>query len=162
MKILYLINTKEFNYHKNLVKDFISVIPGDVIDMSVGGPLDTKYYDIEEAKADVIITFDGSGLDLRTVTDTLSLNNLYSRMAHILFHKPSFYGQLLFKRQNLSMFTFVPKGEDIGECYRKYPEVPNIMEFCELYYKTENDDEHKINRSGIRQWWDIFKKEAML
>ena len=162
MKIMYLIDTKKYGYHKEVADQFLEIIPGEVTDMCNDADQASVYYGIEDAKADVIITFDGCGLDLRTVTDTLSLNNIYARFAHIMFHKTSFYGPLFGARQNLSMFTYVPKGEDITGLKEKYTEVPNITEFPEFYYKAAGDDERAVNRDNIKMWWDTFRKDAML
>ena len=162
MKIVYLINSIEFNYHKNIVDDFTSVTGGDVIDMSDGKPLGDRYYEIEECKADVIITFDLAGHALRTVNDTLSLNNIYARMAHILFLNTDRYGSDLRARQNLSMFTYVVNGTDLKTIREKLTEVWNILDFPPIERKAQNDEQHSNNREMVARWWEDFKKEAML
>ncbi len=162
MNILYLTDSRQFGYHKDLIKDFLSVTGGEVFDLSDDYAKAKKYQDIENFGADVIITFDGAGLDYRTVMDTLSFNNLFARMAHILFHKPSFYGQMLELRQNLSMFTYIPCTEDLSSCRTRYPEIPNLNEFGKCFYKADNEKEHETNRETVRAWWDDFKREAML
>ncbi len=112
MNIIYLINSKEYNYHKSLATDFSEVTGGSIIDMGDGTALGVRYNEIADAAPDVIITFDLAGHALRTGNDTLSLNNIYARYAHILFHKPDHYGRSLEARQNLSMFTYIPNGND--------------------------------------------------
>ena len=162
MNIIYLINSKEYNYHNSLVADFVSVTGGEVIDMGDGTDLGTRYHQIEGMAADVMITFDLAGHVLRTGNDTLSLNNMYARFAHILFHKTDHYGRSLRARQNLSMFTYIPNGQDVKEAGSDLDEVPNIEEFVPVIYKSPDDKEHNDNIESIKRWWDDFRKEAML
>ena len=162
MKIIYLINSKEYNYHKSLAKDFVSVTGGEVIDMGDGTNLGIRYYQIEDITPDVIITFDLAGHALRTGNDMLSLNNVYARFAHILFHKPDHYGRALKARQNLSMFTYIPNGQDVDAAKAVFAEAPNINEFVPVIYKSPNDKERSDNIENIKRWWDDFRREAML
>lgn len=162
MKTLYLINSEKYNYHKELIKDFLIVIPGEIIDMGDGKDYGERFREIDSIHPDIIITYDLAGFELRTGSDTLSLNNIYARMAHILFHKTNYYGGNLRLRQNLSMFTYIPCEENISECRSLYPEIPNICEFVSIMYKADNDTDHKYNQSNIREWWETFKKDAML
>lgn len=162
MKILYLINSAGFNYHKSLIDDFTFVTGGNVIDMSDGKSLGDRYYEIEGCNADVIITFDLAGHVLRTVSGTLSLNNIYARMAHILFQNADSYGADLRARQNLSMFTYVVNGTDLSSARERLTEVWNILEFPQIERKAQNDEQHENNREMIARWWDDFTKEAML
>lgn len=162
MKIIYLINSKEYNYHKSLADDFVSVTGGDIVDMGDGTNLGMRYYEIEKMASYVIITFDLAGHLLRTGNDSLSLNNIYARSAHILFHKPDHYGRNLKVRQNLSMFTYIPNGGDAEAVRAGYPEIPNIDEFVPISYKPADDKEREENIENIKRWWDDFKREAML
>ncbi len=162
MKVIYLINSKEYGYHKNLVTDFVKVTGGEIIDMGDGSNLGVRYHEIEDMSPDAVITFDLAGHILRTGSDTLSLNNIYARFAHILFHRLDHYSRDLKARQNLSMFTFVPEGTDVAAASSAYDEVPNIEEFVPFNYKPANEKEREENIAGIRRWWDDFRKEAML
>ncbi len=162
MKVLYIIDGEKYKYHRDLVGQFLDVTGGEVLDIPDDDMRQMRFGEVGEAGADVIVTFDGVGLDFRTVSDTMSLNNLYARMAHILFHKPSFYDSTLFRRQNLSMFTYIPSGEDTQDFSEKYPEIPNIRNFEECYYKADSNEEREVNAAAIRNWWDGFRKEAML
>ena len=162
MKILYLINSKEYGYHKKLAEDFINVTGGEVIDMGDGTNLGIRYYEINDISPDVVITFDLAGHVLRTGNDTLSLNNIYARFAHILFHKPEHYGRDLKARQNLSMFTFVPNGTDVAAFLSACDEIPNIKQFVPFEFKPADDKEREENMTQIRRWWDDFRKEAMI
>ena len=162
MNIIYLIDSKEYNYHKSLADVFSGVTGGTVIDMGDGTNLGMRYYEIEKLSPDVIITFDLAGHLLRTGNDSLSLNNIYARSAHILFHKPEHYGRNLKARQNLSMFTYIPNGGDAEAVRAEYPEVPNIEEFVPISYKPADDKERKENIENIKRWWDDFRREAML
>ena len=162
MTILYLIDSKEYNYHKSLANVFIGVTGGSIVDMGDGTNLGSRYYEIEGMSPDAIITFDLAGHLLRTGSDSLSLNNIYARFAHILFHKTDHYGRDLKARQNLSMFTFIPHGENVEIVKSNCPEVPNIKEFVSISYKPSDDREREINTENIKCWWDDFKREAML
>ncbi len=162
MIILYLINSKEYIYHKSLVEDFVGVTGGEVIDMGDGTNLGDRYHEIDGMASDVIITFDLAGHILRTGNDTLSLNNIYARFAHILFHKTDHYGRDLKERQNLSMFTFVPNGTDVEAFLSTYDEIPNIEQFVPFNYKPSDYKEREENIAQIRRWWDDFRKEAMI
>ena len=83
-------------------------------------------------------------------------------MAHILFHKPSFYGQMLNYRQNLSMFTYIPYTEDLMACREQYPDIPNLYLFGKFYYKADNETERETDKNTISLWWEEFKRDAML
>lgn len=162
MRVLYLINSKEYNYHRRLSEDFLAEVPGELIDMADGTPLGDRYYEIEKMHPEVIITFDLAGHVLRTGNDTLSLNNIYARIAHILFQRSDRYGNDLKCRQNLSMFTYISKEEDTSSLRERFPEIPNICEFVPVAYKTDNEEDRVENRRNIITWWEEFKKEAML
>ena len=135
---------------------------GEVIDMGDGTNFGERYYEINDMTPDVVITFDLAGHILRTGNDMLSLNNIYARFAHILFHKTDHYRRDLKARQNLSMFTFVPKGTDVAAASLSYNEVFNIEEFVPINYKPNSDKEREDNIAGIKSWWDDFRKEAMV
>ncbi len=162
MKVIYLINSKEYGYHKTLIPDFTQTVPGEVFDMSDGTDLATRYGQINDTDADVVITFDLAGHILRTGSDTLSLNNLAARMAHILFQRTQMYAEDIKARQNLSMFLYLMNGEDVAGCRARLEEVPNISEFCAIERKAGSEEEHEKNRHSIALWWEEFKKEAML
>lgn len=162
LTIIYLINTKEYNYHRSLSTDFVGVTGGSVIDMGDGTDLGVRYHEIENARPDVIITFDLAGHILRTGNDALSLNNIHTKCAHILFHKPDHYGRDLKVRQNLSMFTYIPSGSDTKDVRNDLSEVPYVEEFVPVSYKPADDREREENTVNIKHWWDDFCKEAML
>ena len=162
MKLIYLIDSAKYPYHKRVIMDFTDVIPGKVLDMSDGVPYGNRYRQIDEADPNVVITLDLAGHVLLTGNGTLSLNNIYARIAHILFHGPQHYGRDLKARQNLSMFTYIPSGEDAGKCGSSLPEVPNVMSFVPFDYKADDEAEHAVNRDNIAKWWEEFKKDAML
>ncbi len=162
LTIIYLINTKEYNYHRSLSDDFISVTGGSFIDMGDVTDLGVCYHEMENIRPDVVITFDLAGHVLRTGSDTLSLNNIYTKCAHILFHRPDHYGRSLKARQNLSMFTYIPAGSDTKAARNDFPEVPDIREFVPVSYKPADDHEREENITNIKRWWDDFCKEAML
>ncbi len=161
MRILYLIDSKK-NYHKRILPQFLEITGGEVIDMADPIPLSDMYFRIEEYRPDVVITFDLAGFELRTSSDTLSLNNIYARMAHILFGSSGNYGADIKARQNLSMFTYIPDGEDCSEFLRRNPLIANVACFKAFDRNAESDEEKEKNISSIRAWWSEFKTEAML
>ncbi|MBQ8666568.1 MAG: hypothetical protein IJ526_06875, partial [Lachnospiraceae bacterium] len=79
-----------------------------------------------------------------------------------LFHKTDYYGCDLKARQNLSMYTYIPAGENVEDTRENYPEVPNIEEFAAVSYKPADESEHRDNIDKIKQWWADYKREAML
>ncbi len=162
MRTIYLTDNRKFSYHRDLIKDFIGAIPGDIMDMSDGTDFGVRYAKIRDMAPDVVITFDLAGHVLRTGSDTLSLNNIHARMAHILFHKTDYYGSDLKPRQNLSMFTYIPVDEEADACRERFREVPNISSFVHINYKACNEAEHKENALNIAAWWEVFKEDAML
>lgn len=161
MKILYIINSSKYRYHNSLVTDFISITGGNTIDTAGADP-GKQYYEIKEIAPDVVVTYDLAGHIYRTGNDTLSMNNIYAKFAHILFHRAEHYGHELKARQNLSMFTFIPQGEDIVSYRGRFPEVPNITEFVPFSYMPVNENERENNLVNIKCWWDDFKKISML
>ncbi len=161
MKTVYLIDSSKYGYHKGILADFTDIVPGEVYDLAFDEN-EIMYNDIAGSGADVIITFDTSGFSYRTVMDALSFNNIYARFAHILFHKPDYYKSTIKDRQNLSMFMYIPNGEDVSACETLCPDVPNIREFGPFRYKASTEEEHEINKDTVRKWWEEFKKEAML
>ena len=162
MNTLYIINSREHKYHKDIIGDFMYVLPGSIVDMSEVTNPGTGYREVEQSQPELIITFDLAGHVFRTESDTLSLNNIYTRCANILFHKTDFYGNDLKARQNLSMFTFTVNTEDAEHCRERFPEVPNISRFAAIDYKAATPEQHEENRKNIAGWWEEFKREAML
>ena len=162
MNILYLTNTKQYSYHKKMADDFIIVTGGRLINIADEPDLGQCYHNISGSDPDVIITFDLAGHVFRTGTDKLSLNNIYARFAHILFHKPDYYGHDLKTRQNLSMFTYVPLGMLSDSLRKELSEVPNILEFVQIDYKSDTVDSRNDNQNNISLWWNDFRKAAML
>ena len=161
MKIIYLINSRKYIYHENLAKDFVSVTGGEIMDTAGADP-GVQFYEIKEKDPDAVVTFDLAGHVFRTGNDALSLNNIYARYAHILFHGPDHYGSELKVRQNLSMFTYIPNGENTAFYRSRLSEVPNIEVFVPISCEPADDKERSDNLSNIRRWWDDFKEEAML
>jgi len=161
MKIIYLIDSNNYNYHKKLAADFVSITGGEITDTAGADP-GILYYEIKVQAPRVIITFDLAGHVFRTGSDTLSLNNIYARFAHILFHRSDHYAVELKARQNLSMFTFIPNGEDVAYYRDRYPDVPNIDRFVPFIYNASDEYEQQSNLANIRQWWNDFQRKAML
>lgn len=159
MKVAYLINSNKYSYHKELVKDFLQIIPGDVEDLA------NWNYTIVDAIADrnydLVIMFDLVGHEYRTTSETLSFNKLKCRVANIIFRRISEYSYAHY-RQNLSSFMYISKRDALDMIREKFDEVPNIDYFEDIQYKASSVEEHNKNVECIKCWWDKFKKEAML
>lgn len=162
MKIIYLIDTKKYPYHTNVIKDFIHVIDGEIVDIATVNDLGSTYYSIEEYGPRVIIAFDLVGHSFRTGSGTLSLNGIYCRIANVLFQKVQVYGNDIRLRQNLSSFMYITERDDLLSVRENCSELPNIEYMKEITYKASTDEEHEENQSIIRNWWLDFKKEAMI
>lgn len=159
MRIAYVINSKQYNYHKSVLSDFTAVIPGEVYDLA-----EWNYRIVSEIVQndfDVIIFFDLVGHVYRTTSDTLSFNELTSRVAHILFRRTEEYVNIGY-RQNISSFMYISKRDDIGRVKNKCDEVPNIEYFEDFKYKAESGDEHDMNRDSIKKWWGRFLEDARI
>lgn len=162
MKVVYIINSKKYAYHKQVLNDLMQICSGEVYDMSDGCEHNVRYNQIAECRADVIITLDAAGFELRTGNDTLSLNSLYCRCAHILFGKIDSYGSDIKARQNLSMFTYISTRNNLEEVSKQLREVPNIEYFCEYEYKSSDENRLRENRENLSKWWEAFCKSAMV
>lgn len=162
MKILYLIDTKKYTYHKNIIEDFKTVIDGEVMDLSNISDLGSAYHSIDQFKPNVIIIFDLIGHEFKTGNGTLSLNGIYCRIANVLFQKVQVYGNETKLRQNLSSFMYISERDDVILVKDNCPDVPNIDYLKGIQYKISSEEEHLENQNKISLWWQDFKKEAMI
>lgn len=162
MNIIYLINSKEYNYHSSLADTFNKVIPGKVINVNDYEDPSEGYREIKQSNPEVIITFDLAGHVFRTGMDELTLNALPCRIANILFQKRNSYGVQIKKRENLSTFMYISANDDVLDARKYLEEVPNIDSFPEIEYKNRDISSNQDNIKAIEKWWDSFKRDAMI
>lgn len=169
MNILLIIDKKRYKYHGEIELDFESALVNyfenrgenslEVIDVGVNiGEYEMFSY-LKSKTVDFIITVDFAGFNMTTTSDTLSFNGLHARMAHILLQKREMYSSLLNYRQNISMFTYFQKGEDIDLLIKKYPGITNIREIDRIYYKNLSKVEHEQNVDVIEKWLDVAMRD---
>ncbi len=162
MKILFVINSGKFAYHNILYSDlaeefrnFWTDRTGDAVELfcvdmnqinTQGKALYELFYEIQDVNADLIVTLDCAGFELRTEGDGLSLNILPSRMIHILCGRKEMFREELSLRQNFSMFLCSMAGESFGE------HIPNVCDFPKVMYKSADAADRMSNREAVREW----------
>lgn len=170
MKILIVYNSQKYKYHEKTVETILAVAMKqfgkdtvvDKLDMSSDCPLHELFYRIRDNGAQLIITLDLAGFELRTENDSISLNGIHSRIVNILLKgSDSFAGELKC-RQNLSMYTYIPARENHEAVSRRYPGIPNLSVFCEYDYTADSDDKLSQNRNNLELWFKNMTEEIRL
>lgn len=165
-KAVIVLNTKKFYYHSTLFSLFgreLEKAGFELASYDLGStkPEHEKYYDIDNLKPDLILSFDLSGFELRTENDTLSLNNFGCRIACLLFQPYGTYGGSLEQQMNFSMFLYTVRPEDAAEMKVRYPNIPNLS-------AVPGIEPDELFSSGARYapliqgWLESFRKEAEL
>lgn len=177
MNILILSDTSKYSYHKNAIADLENVIFScqkdndrnsqvGIIDLSDNSPMNIHFRKVKSFNSDLIINLDFSGFIFRTEGESISLNDLHSRIVNIMFQKPEYYTDELSFRQNLSMFTYFPSRivaaeNDLKILIDKYPNIPNIRIMCEYDYKAISDNDKEINLYNLRKWIGEMFEDVM-
>lgn len=159
MRVAYVINSEQYPYHKQILSDFESVVPGKIYDVA-----EWDYRIVNEivnCKYNVVIFFDLAGHQFRTTSDTLTFNKLTCRVANILFRRVEEYMHVEC-RQNLSSFMYISRRDNLEQVKRRCVEVPNIFYFPEFRYKADSEEEHAFNMESVKVWWSDYIKEAMI
>ena len=169
MEVLFLINTKKYGYHSRIIKDFTEAVCDNyldancrIIDFAEATPLHELYNQIISNKSDLIITFDYSGFELTTEGDTLSLNTVPAKMAHILFQNIDRYRLEISYRQNFSMFTCISNNDDINNWKNVSENICNIEKFPELNIASDTEEVHISNKGNINKWINDFMKKLRI
>lgn len=169
MDIIILINSKLFDYHKHISDDFIqsihNVIPDStikIIDMNSNLFLHEIFGLIKEFKPQLLINFDYVGFSLHTESGTLSLNQLPMQCANIQFKSKSHYINELSFRQNFSMYTYIPKDENLNEYILEFPHITNFSYFCNITINNLNEYLNSKNKHSISKWLPKMLKDLWL
>lgn len=162
MKILLIIDSKNYKYHNDIFIDFENALvnffedKGDnsleVIDVGIDEEEHVIFNYIKGLAPDFVITVDFAGFNMRTTGDSLSYNGIPCRMAHYLIRSREAYLSLLNYRQNFSMYTYIQESDDINEWKNKYPGITNIGYCGKINYKNISDTEHRENVELIEKW----------
>jgi len=154
MKILFIINSSRHKKHNKLMNDVKTALESKheylLVDMAANKELHLLYRDIIASHANLVITFDMAGFELRTEGNETSLNLLTQRVVHLLFDKPYKYQAELSEWLNLSHFLFVPADTDIDEFVANHSNIPNVMAMPDW------------NNNSISEWFERISKELML
>lgn len=177
MNVLILSNTTKYSYHKTVREDLENIISSyyhnnDIsyelykVDLACNKPMHVFFRTIRETNSDLIINLDFSGFVFRTEGESISLNDLHSRIVNIMFKKPDFYQDELSFRQNLSMFTYFPSRivaaeNDLKVLIDKYPNIPNTRIMCEYDYKAISDSEKETNLHNLQKWIGEMFEDVM-
>lgn len=164
MRVLMLINTSEYRYHEKfaeIISELDEVSSILVIDFAKEKIPHITFGKISDADVDIIINLDLVGFSLLTESDSISLNDINTRIVNILFHNNDFYGKQLKYRQNLSMFTYFSSYEkkDLKEIKKEFRNIPNAKEFCEFDYKNI---ENSCNICNLQKWIGHMKEDVRI
>ena len=127
--------------------------------MSVDESEHEKYAYVKNLCSDLIITLDCAGFDMLTTGNTLSYNTLPCYMAHVLTKNDTTFNRYFEYRQNFSMITYYPEGEDMGLRQGKYPGITNALEMKKLVYRNIGEKDHIENVAKIQLWLRQMLKE---
>jgi hypothetical protein len=166
MKIVFVINSKKYFYHKDMLRQFL--ISAEkygtcrIIDLSVGTAFHMIYDEIEQSGCDLLISLDLAGFEFRTETNTLSYNNLGCRMAHVLFRGMHEYREELRQQMNFSMFLFSMREEDVAVMNDRYPNIPNVERIERMEYRHPAEEDMAKSRNIINKWFAHIMDEMEL
>ncbi len=133
LKIVVIINTLDHKNHQDIaarLKRALSDHEVIIFDLNCCMQEHERYYTIRDMRADLIITLDMAGFEMKNIMGVISYDSLKCRMAHLLFDKAYKYSEKLECLQNLSMFTYIRQEEDADEFGKNWPTVPNVMKHC--------------------------------
>lgn len=166
MKIMFVINSKRYSYHKDILRNFTETAEGygifQTLDMGDNLSLSAKYDRIVKSECDLLISFDCAGFEFRTETNTLSYNNFGCRMAHILFRSMDEYREELRQQMNFSMFVFSERVDDVSAISERYPNIPNIELMERLEHSQCKNENIRKNRQIVMEWFRHIIEEAEL
>lgn len=154
MKVAFIINPKINKKHEQYIADIENAFPFSTeyksIDMSVDKPLHEHFHELNSYGANLIVTMDGAGLEMRTEMDEPVLNQMPQRVMHLFFDKPYKYGSELSEFFNLSHYVFLNNGTDLDGFMAEHHNIPNAY----LLPDWENGD--------IKEWLVEMFREMML
>lgn len=160
MKSLLIINSGLHPEHKQISQSFCAEIahrgsPCEILDMN--NPklqLHEKFYAIEKANPDWIMTLDFAGFECRSGMGDVSLNRIPCRMVHLILQVPEEGCIDTEESFNYSMYFIVSK-EEHGKQLKANPSVAHIHILPELMEITSERNGSKVISMILQQLWDI-------
>lgn len=141
MKVLFIIHSRNNKKHTSIVDTYKQGMGAgneyQVLDMACGKALHIIYQELQAARPDLVMTLDCAGFEMKTEMDSISLNKLTCRVAHLLFDAPYKYKNYLQEEFNLSHFFYFAVTSDLAKVQSMYPNLPN-------YGLLPTLDEHAI------------------
>lgn len=119
------------------------------VNMDSGKAIHEYYFDIVNAGANLIVSINGAGLELRTETDEPSLNLIRARVMHLCFATDK-CEKLFHEWLNLSHYVFINVENDLEEFCKMHLNLPNV-------YRLP-----KWDSENIMQWFEKMSREMML
>lgn len=164
MNIIILSNTLKFPYHNQIIKALNTIVStngssAQVIDISVKTPMSKSSRQLSSLSADIIITLDLAGFELRTLTGECLLNMLPCKVCNILWGDKPEYNKYLTGKLSLSMLFYDATGVD----YQLPSKYPNMR----YYYPTSKvlDVQSTLEPEMLKILQNIivhFTKEVLL
>lgn len=168
MNIIVLSSTHNYRYHAEITKALNTIFStngsnAQTIDISVKTPMPELNRQLSSCSADILITLDLAGFELRTLTGECLLNMLPCKVCNILWGDKSEYNKYLTGKLSLSMLFYDATGID-NQLPAKYPDM-------RYYYPTSQaipcttDSQPTHKPEVIETLQDImvhFTKEVLL
>lgn len=127
MNIIVLSDTLKFPYHNQITKALKTIFStngsnAQFIDISIKTPMSELSRQLSSLPADIIITLDLAGFELRTITGECLLNMLPCKVCNILWGDKPEYNKYLTGKLSLSMLFYDATGTD-NQLLAKYPDM---------------------------------------
>jgi hypothetical protein len=127
MNIIVLSNTLKYPYHTQIIKALNTIFftngsNAQIINISDQTPMSELSRQLSSLPADIIITLDLAGFELRTLTGECLLNMLPCKVCNILWGNKSEYDKYLTGKLSLSMLFYDATGTD-NQLPSKYPNM---------------------------------------
>ena len=160
MKSLLIINSGTHPEHIQISQSFCAEIIRrgllcDILDMNNSVmQLHEKFYTIEKANPDWIMTLDFAGFECRSGMGDVSLNRIPCRMVHLILQVPEEGCIGAEECFNYSMYFIVSK-EEYGKQLKANPSVAHIHILPELMEITSERNGAEVISMLLQQLWDI-------
>lgn len=157
-KILILIHSGKYPEHQARLKGLKELLTEEgnetfLVDMSDKESHFEQYRKIKSFGAEIILTMDLAGFELRTETGSITLNQLPCLMFHLLFHPVEDYGKVLQEPFNFSMFFYAAADGDRMRLEQNYPNIENALCMPEKLLQSCNPG---VPKQGQRAAWLMF------
>lgn len=160
MKTLLIIDSGIHPEHKQISQSFcIEIVRRgsecEILDMNKPDmQLHEKFYTIERANPDWIMTLDFAGFECRNGMGDVSLNRIPCRMVHLILQKPE-EGRINAEESfNYAMYFIVSK-EEYGKQIKENPSVAHIHILPKLMEIASERNDSEVIPMLLQQLWDI-------